>query len=43
MSKGEKRRGLDATVGGLRKIVQPYRKSVLVIDGKNTIDDEFPK
>jgi hypothetical protein len=50
MSKGEKRCGLDATVGGLRRIVQPfrvainakggycwhvYRKSVLVIDGKN--------
>jgi hypothetical protein len=55
MSKGEKRCGLDATVGGLRRIVQPfrvainakggdcwhvfYRKSVLVIDGKNNNDD----
>jgi hypothetical protein len=50
MSKGEKRSGLDATIGGPRKIVHPfrvsinakggdclhvYRKSVLVIDGKN--------
>jgi hypothetical protein len=50
MSKGEKRSGLDATVGGPSRIVQPfrvsinakggdcwhvYRKSVLVIDGKN--------
>ena len=48
--KGGKRCGMDATVGGLRRIVQPfrvainakggdcwhvYRKSVLVIDGKN--------
>jgi hypothetical protein len=50
MSKGEKRSGPDATVGGLSRTEQPfrvsinakgrdcwqvYRKSVLVIDGKN--------
>jgi hypothetical protein len=55
MSKGEKRCGLDATVGDLRRIVQPfrvsinakggycwhvYRKSVLVIDGKNNNDED---
>jgi hypothetical protein len=55
MSKGEKRCGLDATVGGLRRIVQPfrvainakggdcwhvYRKSVLVIDGKNNSNED---
>jgi hypothetical protein len=28
MSKGEKRCGLDATVGGLRRIVQPFRVSI---------------
>jgi hypothetical protein len=54
MSKGEKRCGLDAIVGGISRIVQPfmvsinakggdywhvYRRSVLVIDGKNNGDD----
>jgi hypothetical protein len=58
MSKGEKRSGLDATVGDLRRIVQPfrvsinakggdcwhvYRKSVLVIDGKNKNGTEGTK
>jgi hypothetical protein len=53
MSKGEKK-VWSATVGGLGRIVQPfrvainakggdcwhvYRKSVLVIDGKNNNDD----
>jgi hypothetical protein len=28
MSKGEKRCGLDATVGGLSRIVQPFRVSI---------------
>jgi hypothetical protein len=51
MSKGEKRSGLDATVGDLSNLSgfpsMPkgeivgifYRKSVLVIDGKNNNDD----
>jgi hypothetical protein len=54
MSKGEKRSGLDATVGGPNRLAQPltvsinakggdcwhvYRKSVLVIDGKNINND----
>jgi hypothetical protein len=28
MSKGEKRCGLDATVGGLSRIVQPFRVAI---------------
>jgi hypothetical protein len=28
MSKGEKRCGLDPTVGGLRRIVQPFRVAI---------------
>jgi hypothetical protein len=28
MSKGEKRCGMDATVGGIRRIVQPFRVSI---------------
>jgi hypothetical protein len=52
MSKGEKRSGLDATVGDLSNLLGLpsmtkgeivgifYRKSVLVIDGKNNNDDD---
>jgi hypothetical protein len=28
MSKGKKRCGLDATIGGLRRIVQPFKVSI---------------
>jgi hypothetical protein len=51
MSKGQKKSGMDATVGDLSNLLwfpsMPkgdivcifYRKSVLVIDGKNNNDD----